>query len=56
MNNQFIEHMKLQLVDLEKEREWTVSTAGDESVDWEFISGQIHAIENLLLVAEGYFD
>lgn len=52
MTNQFIEHMKLQLVDLETFKDEIVSTVGDDSIDWHFVAGQIHATENLLLVAE----
>lgn len=52
MTNEFIEHIKLQLVDFKAFRDYIVETVGDESVDWEFVSGQIDATENLLLVAE----
>jgi len=49
--NQFIEYMKIHLVSLEQDRDETVATVGDESVDWEFVSGQIHATQHLLSVA-----
>ena len=51
--NQLIEYMKIHLISLEQDRDETVATVGDESVDWEFVSGQIHATQHLLSVAEG---
>jgi hypothetical protein len=53
MFNELIEYMKIHLISLEQDRDETVATVGDESVDWEFVSGQIHAVEHLLSVAEG---
>ena len=53
MNNQLVEHMKLLLSNLKESRDEIIATVGDESVDWEFVSGQIHAVEYLLSVAEG---
>ena len=47
----FLEYMKLHLISLEQDREEVVATVGDESVDWEFVSGQIHATQHLLSVA-----
>ena len=52
MSNQFIEHMKLHLVDLEAFKDEIVSTVGDDSIDWHFVAGRIYATESLLLVAE----
>ena len=50
--NQLIEYMKIHLVSLEQDRDETVATVGDESVDWEFVSGQIYATQHLLSVAQ----
>ena len=54
--NTIIEYMKIHLISLEQDRDETVATVGDESVDWEFVSGQIHAVEHLLSVAEGMIE
>jgi hypothetical protein len=53
MLNELIEYIKIHLVSLEQDRDETIATVGEESVDWEFVSGQIHAVEHLLSVAEG---
>ena len=42
------EYIKLHLISLEQDRDEIVSTVGDESVDWEFVSGQIHATQHIL--------
>ena len=51
MSNKLIEYMKLHLISLEQDRDEVVATVGDESVDWEFVSGQIHATQHLMSVA-----
>jgi hypothetical protein len=53
MLNELIEYIKIHLVSLEQDRDETIATVGEESVDWEFVSGQIHATQHLLSVAEG---
>ena len=50
-SSRFLEYMKLHLISLEQDREEVMATVGDESVDWEFVSGQIHATQHLLSVA-----
>jgi hypothetical protein len=50
-SSRFIEYMKVHLISLEQDRDETVATVGEESVDWEFVSGQIHATQHLLSVA-----
>jgi hypothetical protein len=50
-SSRFLEYMKLHLISLEQDRDEVMATVGDESVDWEFVSGQIQATEHLLSVA-----
>ena len=48
MVDQIKEYLKLHILSLEQDRDEVVSTVGDESVDWEFVSGQIHASQHIL--------
>ena len=54
--NTFKEYIKLHLISLEQDKDEIVNTVGDESVDWEFVSGQIHATKHILSVAEGMIE
>jgi hypothetical protein len=54
--NTLREYIKIHLVSLEQDRDETVATVGEESVDWEFVSGQIHATQHLLSVVEGMIE
>lgn len=51
MTNKLIEYMSIHLISLEQDRDEVMATVGDESVDWEFVSGQIHATQHLMSVA-----
>jgi len=50
-SSKFMEYMKIHLISLEQDKDETVSTVGDESIDWHFIEGQIVATRHLLSVA-----
>ena len=50
-SSKFLEYMKIHLISLEQDKDETVSTVGDESIDWHFIEGQIVATKHLLSVA-----
>ena len=50
-SSKFLEYMKIHLISLEQDKDETVSTVGDESIDWHFIEGQIVATRHLLSVA-----
>lgn len=51
MTNEFIEYMKLHLISLEQDKDETIATVGDESIDWHFVEGQIVATKHLMSVA-----
>jgi len=50
-SSKFLEYMKIHLISLNQDKDETVLTVGDESIDWHFIEGQIVATEHLLSVA-----
>ena len=51
MVDQIKEYLKLHILSLEQDRDETISTVGDDSIDWHFVTGQIEATKHLMSVA-----
>ena len=49
--NMLIEYMNLHLISLNQDKDETILSVGDDSIDWHFITGQIEATKHLMSVA-----